>query len=391
MTRKDRPRRKGLVKKGLKEGRGEPRQRPSLYSAQEEESRARALGQIGLLDTPREERFDRICRLVQEVMQAPATYISLIDRERQWFKSTCGMGEVAETPREGTFCDYAIRRSRPTVVLNATEDPFFSKSPYVTEGPKVRFYAGFPLVVAGQRVGTLCALDFEPRTEVTPRQMEQFSDLAQMAQQELARAGDEETLGGPPTDGEVRGVSLLRTRLFGLEPLAAFSPQAVVGVVNLYLEAMIEAVHQWQGRVDDLSGGALRAIFVDQEHEPRAAACAIEIQKTLAGVHLSLLERQIPPLLCGIGLHSGQAIVGSLGSRGLWKPSLLGAILEEADQLETLIAGGQILATGELVAALGELAGTGGRLRVTLASGKVLELFELEGVGDLRLEQGTAS
>ncbi|HIB68581.1 MAG TPA: GAF domain-containing protein, partial [Phycisphaerales bacterium] len=194
MSRRERPKKKRQLKRGL----GSPdAPKPQLYSHQEEDARAEVIRRIGLLDTEPEERFDRICRLAGDVMKAPATYIALLDRHRQWFKSTEGMGELKETPREGTFCDYAIRRSRPTVVLNADQDPLFKKSPYVTDGPQVKFYAGFPLTVDGQRVGTLCALDFEPREAVTEEQLEKFYDLARMAEKELEQQ-EAEGAGTPP-------------------------------------------------------------------------------------------------------------------------------------------------------------------------------------------------
>lgn len=184
MSRRERPR----PKQGLKLGapRDEGRERRPLYDDSEDERRTEAVQALNILDTPTEERFDEICREARDAMGAPATYISLLEGGRQWFKSTVGMGDVRETPREGTFCDFAVRRSLPTVVLDATQDPLFCQSPYVVEGPKVRFYAGVPLVVRGQRVGTLCALDFAPREAVTEAQMSRLEALARKAEQELS-------------------------------------------------------------------------------------------------------------------------------------------------------------------------------------------------------------
>lgn len=184
MTRRSRPRPQRSLRDRI-ERLGDQATPPVLYDDRQEADRAAVLESLGLLDTAPEERFDAICRQARDVMQAPATYISLLDRDRQWFKSTLGMGEVTETPRDGTFCDYAVRRTQPTVVLDATADPLFAHSPYVVEGPKVRFYAGIPLVVEGQRVGTLCALDFQPRAEVTDEQMQEFQELAKSVQDQL--------------------------------------------------------------------------------------------------------------------------------------------------------------------------------------------------------------
>ncbi|MGE0494495.1 MAG: GAF domain-containing protein [Vulcanimicrobiota bacterium] len=352
------PRRRRQAKGGLGDS-----ETPALYSPADEDSRAQALGTLGLLDTPPEERFDRICRLAQQVMQAPATYISLIDRQRQWFKSTCGMGEVQETPREGTFCDYAIRRSRPTVVLNATEDPLFAKSPYVTEGPKVRFYAGYPLVVGGQRVGTLCALDFEPRTEVSPEQMEQLGDLARMAETELTRPPAD-----PPGDGAWREITVLRANLPGSAALfEQLEAGLVLAILNLYLEGFIGLIHHYGGTVDDLCGDTLRVAFglePQADHPLRAAACALAMQAAMVDLNQALAQRNLPPLACAISLHTAEVVVGSLGSHGLWKPSWVGDALALSDRVQPLVAGGQILASETTIEALGPLAQLGDELEL---------------------------
>ena len=246
-----------------------------------EEARAQVLSQLQILDTPPEERFDRICRLAQEVMGAPATYISLIDRDRQWFKAAQGMPEVRETPREGTFCDYAIERSRPTVVLNALQDPLFARSPYVQEGPQVRFYTGFPLTVRGQRVGTLCALDFEPREQVTSQQMERLYDLARMAEAELERRPE------PAVEAERRVVTILQSGLLNSEELEALPPEVVVAVLNLYQEQMLEVVERWRGSLEERSGTGLRVVFA-QDSVLMAAGCAVDMQRSLAKLNPAL-------------------------------------------------------------------------------------------------------
>lgn len=337
-----------------------------------EEARLQALENLGILDTPAEERFERICRLAQEVMAAPATYISLIDRDRQWFKASRGIGDVQETPREGTFCDYAIERSRPTVVLNALQDPLFSHSPYVQEGPQVRFYTGFPLTVKGQRVGTLCALDFEPRQSVTPEQMEGLYDLARMAEAELARKPDLDVA------SERRTVTVLYSGLSNAVELEALPAELVVGVLHLYLEQMLAVLERWQGRLDGQGGSWLRVVF---EQQLMAAGCAIDMQRTLREVNAALRERDLPALACGIGLHSGEVICGQLGGR----PTLVGAALALAERIQSLSVAGQILASQATAEALGELALVTGKLRVTLPGLGEQTLYELAGVGELSL------
>lgn len=336
------------------------------------------LTSLGLLDTPAEERFDRICRLAQEVMHAPATYISLLDRERQWFKSTCGMGEVKETPREGTFCDYAVRRSSPTVVLDATTDPLFALSPYVTEGPQVRFYAGFPLIVQGERVGTLCALDFEARAEVSDRQLQQLYDLARMAESELGAAS-------PKLENEhVCQRALVTVLQVGLPSQAdlfdLLEPELVFSVLNLCLQPLVALAHQWNGTVEEISGEALRVVFEEREGEPhhsvRAAACALEMREALVPLSLALQERELPFSLSSIGLHTGTAARGTLLGAG--KITTVGSTVGFAAKLQSLAIPGQILASLETVESAGaRLRASGGLQLMVPGSPAGITVFEV--------------
>ncbi len=344
-----------------------------------EDSRAQVLSQLNILDTPPEERFDRICRQAQEVMGAPATYISLIDRERQWFKSSRGLGEVTETPREGTFCDYAIERSRPTVVLNAIKDPLFARSPYVQEGPQVRFYAGFPLTVQGERVGTLCALDFEAREQVTPEQLEQLYDLARQAEAELERG----------RTAERRLVTILRSGLRSHNQLDSLPTEVVVAVLNLYAERMLEVVERWQGTLDEASGDSLRVLFgVPKAREDQvlmAAGCAVDMQRTMHGLNQALQERGLAALDCGIALHTAEMVVGEMGCPGQRKSTVAGSAVGLAERMQSLTLGGQILASEDVILALGELAWVEGKLRLGVPGLEPLTFYELAGVGELRV------
>src|SRR4051812_251084 len=109
--------------------------------AHAEELRLASLHAIGILDTPPEERIDRITRLAQRVFNVPIALVSLVDRNRQWFKSRCGLFQT-ETPRAMAFCDHAIRQEAALVVPDACIDPRFSDNPLVTGEPGIRFYAG---------------------------------------------------------------------------------------------------------------------------------------------------------------------------------------------------------------------------------------------------------
>lgn len=141
------------------------------------ERRVAALEEYSIMDTPAEAAFDDITRLTGLVCGTPIALVSLLDQERQWFKSRLGL-EAAQTPIDQAFCAHAIRQEKVFVVPDATRDSRFSNNPLVTAGPGIRFYAGASLVNPdGVPLGTLCAIDRTPRT-FTPEQSEGLSALA---------------------------------------------------------------------------------------------------------------------------------------------------------------------------------------------------------------------
>lgn len=131
---------------------------------QNESRRLAAIHRLQLLDTPPEPAFDRIVQLAQSLFDVPIALISLLDDDRQWFKSKCGLN-VPDTPREQAFCNYTVLHDSVFVVPDARADAAFSANALVTGEPFIRFYAGAPLVVAPEtRVGSLCIIDRKPRT-----------------------------------------------------------------------------------------------------------------------------------------------------------------------------------------------------------------------------------
>jgi len=149
-----------------------------------EDLRLRALYRYDVLDTAPEESFDRITRLAKLALQAPMAMVSLVDRDRQWFKSRQGT-ETVETPRNISFCTHTIRKDDPLIVPNALEDPRFRDSPLVTGAPFVRAYVGVPLRTPdGHNVGALCVNDTRPR-EVTSEQVRVLQDLGRLVIDEL--------------------------------------------------------------------------------------------------------------------------------------------------------------------------------------------------------------
>ena len=149
-----------------------------------EEERLRSLRRLDVLDTPEEEVFDRITRIASAVFGMPISLVSLIDEERQWFKSRVGL-DATETPRNISFCGHAIHTDVPLIVPDATKDDRFADNPLVTGELGLRFYAGVPLRIAdGARLGTLCIIDQKPR-QFSADEIAILSDLAGIAVREL--------------------------------------------------------------------------------------------------------------------------------------------------------------------------------------------------------------
>jgi len=146
----------------------------------DEEDRLAALKAIGILDSLPEPAYDAVVQLASMICGAPIALISLIDRERQWFKARVGL-DVAQTPRNMAFCDHAIRMPGSTMeVEDAQSDPRFRDNPLVTGEPGIRFYAGCPLVdSAGHALGTVCVIDRVPR-QLTATQRVALSSLAEL-------------------------------------------------------------------------------------------------------------------------------------------------------------------------------------------------------------------
>ncbi len=154
----------------------------------DEVDRLAALEQLGILDTPPEERFDRLVRLAAASLGTPIALVSLVDERRQWFKARVGLDAV-ETPREHAFCAHAMVEpgDAPMVVEDATRDARFAANPLVIGDPHIRFYAGAVLRdPSGQPMGTLCAIDRSPRG-LTPEQAQILRDLADLVEHELAK------------------------------------------------------------------------------------------------------------------------------------------------------------------------------------------------------------
>jgi diguanylate cyclase (GGDEF)-like protein len=162
-----------------------------------EECRLALLNQTRLLDTAPEREYDRITRLVVNILNVPIAAVTLVDRNRQWFKSAIGIDD-SETPRKHSFCSHAVALKDVLAIQDATLDRRFADNPYVTGDPNVRFYLGAPLRTSeGEVLGALCAVDSVSRT-ASRREIEILTDLADLVaeQIEFRRAATLDSLTG---------------------------------------------------------------------------------------------------------------------------------------------------------------------------------------------------
>lgn len=149
-----------------------------------EDQRLAVLHDYCILDTEPDERFDRVTALAADLLDAPIALVSLVDAERQWFKSHHGLS-VRQTPRDIAFCAHAILGDAPFIVENALEHPLFCNNPLVLGDTGIRFYAGVPLVSReGHRLGSFCVIDRRPRS-ISPADIARLSKLAAIAVDEL--------------------------------------------------------------------------------------------------------------------------------------------------------------------------------------------------------------
>ncbi len=149
----------------------------------DEEERIATLKSLNLLDSDRDERFDRLTRLAMHIFEVPIALVSLVDVNRQWFMSCQGLS-ATETDRDISFCGHAILGDDAFVIQDTHQDPRFADNPSVTGEPYVRFYAGYPIrYLDGKKLGTLCLVDTRPR---------HFSDRERLILHDLARIVEHE-------------------------------------------------------------------------------------------------------------------------------------------------------------------------------------------------------
>jgi PAS domain S-box-containing protein len=223
--------------------------------AWDEASRLEAVHALRLLDTPPEERFDRVTRIAKDMFHVPMALINLVDANRQWSKSRQGL-DTPEVPRVLSFCSHAILQDDVFMVEDACDDQRFADNPLVAGAPNIRFYAGQPLYsVDGKKVGTLCLLDTVAR-QLTVDQKDKLRSLGAWAEREVnAYITD--------TDAMRRWENKLR--------LAHVLEHATEGVLSVSLEGVIETANPaacqiFRFTATELIGRPIRDLIPQSEH-----------------------------------------------------------------------------------------------------------------------------
>ncbi|HEX5538162.1 MAG TPA: GAF domain-containing protein, partial [Methylophilaceae bacterium] len=147
------------------------------FNSEQESERLRVVASYEALDTPPEDDFDHLTRLAADIFNVPIATITIVDKDRQWFKSSVGL-QVTETERCISFCTHTIQHATPFIINNALEDSRFQDNPLVLGPPNIRFYAGIPLInPEGIALGSFCLIDSKPRT-LTAEQINLLQSLA---------------------------------------------------------------------------------------------------------------------------------------------------------------------------------------------------------------------
>jgi PAS domain S-box-containing protein len=235
----------------------------------DEKERLSELKRLRILDTPAEEMFDELTRLIADVCETPMAVISLVDGKRQWFKSRVGIS-ATETAREVAFCAHAIHGNELFVVEDATKDERFHDNPLVTGSPHIRFYAGMPLTTENDHnIGMLCALDHQPR-QLSPLQRNVLEVIGRQVTR-LAEVRRKLIL----QDNHAVFQSLMLTH--AASGIVATNPKGIITHINPAAERML------QYKADELVGKVTPEMFHDAtEVAERARALSAELGRPVA-------------------------------------------------------------------------------------------------------------
>lgn len=228
--------------------------------------RVARLHALAVLDTQPDPILDELTRLAANLCQTPMALISLVDKERQWFKSTHGLASITETPRDLAFCAHAILSEQTLEVRDARQDPRFSENPLVTQAPYVTFYAGTPLVSKdGFHIGTLCVIDQIPK-QLSTTQLQQLQHLGNLVIQVIEFQSTHHTIARQLLQSENRYRSLIEehTDLIWMADLDLKITYANPALAKFLGKSVDEIVNQ---AVTDLVPAAARDNVIASMHQ----------------------------------------------------------------------------------------------------------------------------
>ncbi|KTC85615.1 MULTISPECIES: adenylate/guanylate cyclase domain-containing protein [Legionella] len=346
-----------------------------------EQERLEALAALKILDTAPEENYDRLVHLAVDFFQIPICFISFLDETRQWFKSQHGL-QQKQLPRHLTFCNETIKRTEPLIINDTHLNEQFANNPYVRQDPYIRFYAGVPLTnPQGYNVGTFCLADTSPK-ELDAKQLNLLLNLANIAIDEISLRNanfllrkirkqlelrnrfihkifsfymsDEvvKTILESPErqklGGQENKITIMFSDLRNFTPLSeALSGEKLISLLNGYFTKMVRVIEKYQGTVDAFIGDAIMVIFGAPHSlgndSLRAITCALEMQKELKKLNRANQKLNLPHLEMGIGINTGLAVVGNIGSKKRMQYSAIGSAVNLSSRIQGLSLGGQTL------------------------------------------------
>ncbi len=361
------------------------------YIPANENERLAELLSLNLSRKKVEKQFNGVIMILSKCLNVPIAYISSIESQEQKIHSSCGLN-FESSDRYTSFCGHTILQDEILLIEDTLEDERFHDNPMVVGEPNIRFYAGYPLAsVMGNNIGSLCIADTVPRKlegsdlEVfmimgkllterirlnklsdiqkeiseSKKQLEQLnSELYQSNQfvkqmfgqymsesllDELVKNKKETQLGG-----EERFVSVLISDLRSFSPLSEkYSPDVVLEILNTYFEEMIDIIQEYEGYINEILGDGILVIFgAPKKLENcalRAVQCGRAMQQGIARVNEKLKIKGLPLLQMGVGINSGNLIVGNIGSKKRMKYGVVGETINIASRIEAFTIPGQVL------------------------------------------------
>jgi adenylate cyclase len=346
---------------------------------------------LNLTSFDKAEHYDRIVLIVSKCLNVPIAYFSSIESTKQIIHSSCGISNVS-TDRSTSFCGHTILQDEILIIEDTLKDERFFDNPMVVNDPKIRFYAGLPLTsLLGNNIGSLCIADTVPR-KLNDDELNVFKTIGKLLverlrmyklgsiQNQIQASKDKlesinnellqskrfyqqlfgqymsESLldrivseGQQPILGvEDRFVTVLMSDLRGFSSLSSkYDATVIVDILNLYFEEMFTIIHKHEGYINEIMGDGILVIFgaPDQVQNctKKAINCAREMQGVMKKVNSKLLKKNLPSLEMGIGINSGNLVVGNIGSKERMKYGVVGEAVNIAARLESLAIPNQIL------------------------------------------------